>query len=121
MLDYWYGRDEISFCNCSVLQSASCSQGYHSVSMISFNPDNGRTAASELPAGSGEIIWRQGEKSNRIIFRSRITFLDGNGSRTVDLTIMADTGATCSVFNRKFVENNAIPWRRREKPLRITL
>ena len=32
---------------------------------------------------------------------------------------MIDTGASCSVFDLNFVENNHIPWRKREKPVRI--
>ena len=32
---------------------------------------------------------------------------------------MIDTGASCLVFDLNFVENNHIPWRKREKPVRI--
>jgi hypothetical protein len=32
---------------------------------------------------------------------------------------MADTGATCSVFDLAFVERNNIPWRRRKVPVRV--
>jgi len=32
---------------------------------------------------------------------------------------MANTGATCSVFNLAFIEKNEIPWRRRKVPHRI--
>src|SRR5947207_569557 len=32
---------------------------------------------------------------------------------------MADTGASCTVFDLAFVQNTDIPWRKRQKPVRI--
>ena len=32
---------------------------------------------------------------------------------------MADTGASCSVFDLAFVEKNGIPWRKWQNPIRI--
>src|SRR5437763_2186754 len=54
------------------------------------------------------------------IFDAQVVYKDSFGkSINVPLHIMADTGATCSVFDCDFVKKNEILWRRRKIPVKI--
>src|SRR4051812_21130383 len=128
MLDPWYGSidDDISFCNCFALHDVNCqhSRGsYHSVSMVSFNPVTlQRKEESQQPRRKKEptMVWRKDKAGFRFIFQSQIVFREASGIlKSVPLIIMADTGASCSVFDLTFVEKNGIPWRKRQNPIRI--
>jgi hypothetical protein len=116
MLDSWYGNNnvDISFCNCLLSQNVSYSHGsslFHSVSMLSYNLDTCQMRAASPKPKEEVIVWKQGRKSNRIIFKTHVVYTDINGNmKTINLTVMADTGATCSVFDCVFVERNEIPW-----------
>ncbi len=80
------------------------------MSMVSYDLDTRKR--KELDT-TREIIWDTDRKGNRFIFDAQVVYKDSFGKSTnVPLRIMADTGATCSVFDRDFVEKNEIPWRR---------
>ena len=128
MLDPWCGSDEIFLCNCFALYSVPCQNSHgslHSVSMVSYNLDTRKRKADEISQRSkrtrdpSPIIWDKDRKGNRFIFDAHVVFNEADKSRSVTLRIMADTGATCSVFDASFVERNNIPWRRRKVPVRI--
>ncbi len=66
------------------------------------------------------IVWRDDRAGNHFIFQSQVVFREASGIlKSVPLIIMADTGASCSVFDLAFVEKNGIPWRKRQNPIRI--
>ena len=77
------------------------------MSMVSYDLDTRKW--KELDT-TREIIWDTDRKGNRFIFDAQVVYKDSFGKSTnVLLHIMADTGATCSVFDRDFVEKNEIP------------
>ena len=88
----------------------------HSVSMVSYNLDTRKRKADEISQCSRRpndpIIWDKDRKGNRFIFNAHVVFREADKSQSVTLCIMADTGATCSVFDAVFVERNSIPCRR---------
>jgi len=66
------------------------------------------------------IVWRDDRAGNHFIFQSQVVFREASGIlKSVPLIIMADTGASCSVFDLTFIEKNGIPWRKRQNPIRI--
>ena len=80
------------------------------MSMVSYDLDTHKW--KELDT-TREIIWDTDRKENCFIFDTQVIYKDSFGkSINVPLCIMADTGATCSVFDRDFVEKNKILWRR---------
>ena len=92
--------------------------------MVSYNLDSGKRKADEVSQSSKRsqrevIVWDENRKGNRFIFDAHVVFKEADNSRSVPLRIMADTGASCSVFDLAFVERNHIPWRQRKVPVRI--
>ena len=85
--------------------------------MVSFNPDTRKQRESTTPPKrlrQGEVlVWDNDRTGNRFIFKSQIVFSNISGElKSVPLTIIADTGASCLVFDLRFVEDNEIPWRK---------
>ena len=113
MLDPWCGSDDICLCNCLAFNGVPCRKShdsFHSMSMVSYDLDTHKW--KELDT-TREIIWDTDRKGNHFIFDAQVVYKDSFGKSTnVPLRIMADTGATCSVFDRDFVEKYEIPWRR---------
>ena len=92
--------------------------------MISFNPDTlkQKEEPQQQPRRTKEptIVWRDDRAGNHFIFQSQVVFREASGIlKSVPLIIMADTGASCSVFDLTFVKKNGIPWRKWQNPIRI--
>src|SRR5438552_920324 len=66
------------------------------------------------------IVWRDDRAGNHFIFQSQVVFREASGIlKSVPLVIMADTGASCSVFDLTFIKKNRISWRKWQNPIRI--
>ena len=92
--------------------------------MVSFNPDTlkQKEEPQQQPRRMKEptIVWRDDRAGNHFIFQSQVVFREASGIlKLVPLIIIADTEASCSVFDLAFVEKNGIPWRKRQNPIRI--
>src|SRR5204863_8582736 len=96
---------------------------YHSLSMISFTSNTlKKKEEPRQPRRTKKptILWRDNRAGNHFIFQSQVVCREASGIlKSVPLIIMADTGASCSVFDLTFIEKNRIPWKKQQNPIRI--
>src|SRR5438045_6296654 len=91
--------------------------------MVSFNVDtikNKEEPRQPRRMKEPTIVWRDDRAGNHFIFQSQVVFREASGIlKSVSLIIMADTGASCSVFNLTFIKKNKILWKKQQNPIRI--